>query len=125
MKLRPSLWLTKIQPKQKPKKMKRPLTESESENEMDKNFYQFIVLESVEETPITKLSPFLIQKTIETHCKPINIKKANNTIIIQTTNQKQSEKILKWKQFGKLNIKTYPKLLERSYKIPRLHIMFP
>ena len=32
----------------------------------------------------------------------------NNTIIIQTTNQKQSEKILKWKQFGKLNINTYP-----------------
>ena len=31
----------------------------------------------------------------------------NNTIIIQTTNQKQSEKILKWKQFEKLNIKTY------------------
>ena len=29
----------------------------------------------------------------------------NNTIIIQTTNQK---KILKWKQFGKLNIKSYP-----------------
>ena len=91
----------------KTKKMKRPLTESE--NEMDENFYQFIVLESIEETPITKLSPFLIPKTIETHCKPINIKKAmNNTIIIQTTNQKQSEKILKWKQFGKLNIKTYP-----------------
>ena len=31
----------------------------------------------------------------------------NNTIIIQTRNQKQSEK-LKWKQFGKLNIKTFP-----------------
>ena len=88
----------------KTKKMERPLTESESENEMDENFYQFIVLESIEETPITKLSPFLIQKTIETHYKPINIKKAmNNTIIIQTTNQRQSEKILKWKQFGKLN----------------------
>ena len=70
---------------------------------MDENLYQFIVLESIEETPITKLSPFLIQKTIETHCKPINIKKAMNNIIIQT-NQKQSEKILKWKQFGKLNI---------------------
>ena len=93
----------------KTKKMKRPLTESESENEMDENFYQFIVLESIKETPITKLSPFLIQKTIKTHCKPINIKKAmNNTIIIQTTNKKQSEKILKWKQFGKLNLKTYP-----------------
>ena len=35
----------------KTKKMKRPLTESESENEMDENFYQFIVLESIEETP--------------------------------------------------------------------------
>ena len=44
----------------KTEKMKRPLTESESENEMDENFYQFIVLESIEETPITKLSPFLI-----------------------------------------------------------------
>ena len=32
----------------------------------------------------------------------------NNTIIIQTTNQKQSEKMLKWKRFGKLKIKTYP-----------------
>ena len=93
----------------KTKKMKRPLTESENENKTDENFYQFIVLESIEETPITKLSPFLIQKTIETLCKPINIKKAmNNTIILQTTNQKQSEKILKWKQSGKLNIKTYP-----------------
>ena len=75
---------------------------------MDENFYQFIVLKSIEETPITKLSPFLIQKTIETFCKQINIKKAMNNIIIQTTNQKQSEKILKWKQFGELNIKTYP-----------------
>ena len=90
-------------------KMKRPLKESESEHETDGNFYQFIVLESIEETPMIKLSPFLIQKTIEMHCKPTNVKKAmNNTIIIQTTNQKQSEKILKWKQFGKLSIKAYP-----------------
>ena len=113
----------------KTKRMKRPLTESESENEMDENFYQFIVLGSIEETPITKLSPFLIQKSIETHCKPINIKKAMNIIIIQATDQKQSEKILKWKQFGKLNKKNIPlpnpKLLERSYKIPRLRIVFP
>ena len=33
-----------------------------NKSEMDENFYQFIVLESIEETPITKLSPFLIQK---------------------------------------------------------------
>ena len=67
------------------KKIKRPLSESslESEHEANENFYQFIVLESIEETPITKLFPFLIQKSIEILCKPINIKKAmNNTIII-------------------------------------------
>ena len=94
-----SLW--KYNPS-KNQKIQRPLSESSSENEHGTNEnYQFIVLESVEETPITKLSPFLIQKTIEIH-------KAMNNIIIQTTNQKQSEKILKWKQFGKLNIKTYP-----------------
>ena len=94
----------------KTKKIKRPLSESSSESEHETNEnYQFIGLESIKETPITKLSPFLIQKTIETLCKSINIKKAmNNTIIIQTTNLKRSEKILKWKQFGKLNIKTYP-----------------
>ena len=48
----------------KNQKIKRPLTESssESEHETNENFYQFIVLESIEETPITKLSPFLIQK---------------------------------------------------------------
>ena len=59
----------------KTKRMKRPLSEStsESEHETNENFYPFIVLESIEETPITKLSPFLIQKTIETHCKPMNI----------------------------------------------------
>ena len=44
------------------KKIKRPLSESESEHEINENFYQFIVLESIEETPITKLSSFLIQK---------------------------------------------------------------
>ena len=42
--------------------MKRPLTESKSEHELDEKFYQFIVLESIQETPITNLSPFLIQK---------------------------------------------------------------
>ena len=94
----------------KTKKMKRPLSESssESEHKTNENFYWFIVFESKEGIPITKLSSFLIQKTIETHCKPINIKEASiSMIIIWTTNQKHTERILKWKQFGKLNIKTY------------------
>ena len=113
----------------KTKKIKRHLSESssESEHETNENFYQFIVLESIEETLI-KLSPFLIQKTIETHCKPINIKKTINNIIIQTINQKQSEdtKMEKvWKTKHKNIPSPNPKPLKRSYKIPRPYIMFP
>ena len=71
----------------------------------------------------------MIQKTIETHCKPINIKKATNgTIIIQTTNQKQSERIIIWKQSGKLNLKIYPQLtlnfLKEVIKSPDLTSCF-
>ena len=75
------------------------------------NFWKLL---SIHYTWINKINRYhqtlhsWFKKTIETHCKPINIQKAmNNTIIIQTTNQIQSKKILKWKQFGKLNIKTY------------------
>ena len=52
----------------KNQKIKGPFSESSSESEQktNENFYQFIVLESIEETPITKLYPFLIQKTLET-----------------------------------------------------------
>ena len=69
-----------------------------------------VVLESIEEIPITKLSSIPDSKnnrnTLQTHQY---IKKAiNDTVFIQITNQKQSEKILKLKQFGKLNIKMYP-----------------
>ena len=41
---------------------------SESEHKINESFYQFIVLESIEKIPITKLSPFLIikKKKIET-----------------------------------------------------------
>ena len=49
----------------KTKKIKKNLSESslESEHKTGKNFYQFILLDSIEETPITKLSPFMIKKT--------------------------------------------------------------
>ena len=54
--------ITQAKTSKKNQKMKRPLTESESNHETDENFYQFIVLDSIEETPITKLFPFLILK---------------------------------------------------------------
>ena len=41
----------------KTKKIKRLLSESKSEHKTNENFYQFIVLKSIEEIPITKLSP--------------------------------------------------------------------
>ena len=74
----------------KTKRIKRSLSESssESEHETDESFYQSIVLESIEETPVTKLSPFLIQKTIEAHCKPINIKNTSYKLHHYYTNNK-------------------------------------
>ena len=81
----------------------------ESESEMNENIYQFIGLESIDDTSTTKLSPFLIQKTVETLCKPFNIKKLWTTPLLSKQRIKNNQKkILKWKQFWKLNIKTYP-----------------
>lgn len=50
--------------------------ETESDNELDqKLFPRFIVLESIENTPITKLSPFIVEKTMKSLIKTLSIKK--------------------------------------------------
>ena len=50
--------------KKKPK-LKHPHTESDSDNDSDQTIFpKFIVLESMEDTPITKLSPFIKKKPL-------------------------------------------------------------
>ena len=42
--------------------------ESDSDNDSDKPLFpKFIVLESMEDTPITKTSPFIIEKTLKSY----------------------------------------------------------
>ena len=50
--------------KKNPKKLKCTHAESDSDNDSDQTLFpKFIVLESMEETPITKLSPFITEKS--------------------------------------------------------------
>ena len=56
-------------------KLKRPHAESDSDIDSDQTLFpKFIALESTEDTPITKLSPFIIEKTINSLIKAKSIK---------------------------------------------------
>ena len=101
------LWSSIIQPKQKPKNLKQPYIEldnSEERIQPEPPFPKFIILESLEDTP---LSPFLIQKIISTNISPKSVKNLNGTIMIETENQKHTN-LLNMKTFHTLKIKTYP-----------------
>ena len=68
----------------------------------------FIIIESVEETPMSKLSPFKIEKTLKSF-KPKSTKKLNNgNLLIETNNEKQSKEILKIKLFDNIKVRCYP-----------------
>ena len=52
-------------PSEKNPNLKRLHAESDSDNDSDKTLFpKIIMLESTEDTPITKLSPFIIEKTL-------------------------------------------------------------
>ena len=72
-------------PSGKKTKLKRPHTESDSDNDSDQTLFpKFIMLESMEDTPITKLSPFIIEKPLNSFIKAKSVKKLiNNTLLIE------------------------------------------
>ena len=111
------------------------ISDNETE-EKPNNFPSFIVMESTEEIPLSKLSPFKIEKKIlSKNLKPKTvkklkkkikkkIKKKNGTLVIEIHYKNQSEKLLKWKHFDNIKIKTYPhnslntcKGVMKSYKL--------
>ena len=67
-----------------------------------------MVMESAEEIPFSKLCPFKIEK-ISKSLKPKTDKKnlKNGTLLIEICNKTQADKILKWKHFDIIKIKTY------------------
>ena len=59
-----------------PKSSKRSYSDSESDTETQhSSFPHFIVLESIEDKPMSKLSPFVIEKTFSGLFTPVSVKK--------------------------------------------------
>ena len=86
---------------------KRPHIECDSDN--DEPYPRFIILESKEKLPLTKLSPFIIEKSISALITPKTVKNLKNgTILIEVTGKKQAEIILKQKKIHNIDIKVYP-----------------
>ena len=97
-------------PSEKNPKLKHPFAESDSDNDSDQTFFpKYIVLESTENTPITKLSPFIIEKTVCSLIKPKSMKKLiNNTLLVEVPKKTFSDLLLELRYFPNLKIKAYP-----------------
>ena len=90
------------------KKLKRTLTKTESDYEGVASFPRFMIIESTE-TPITNLSPFLIEKVISSYMTPVNVKKQKNQIpLVEVDKRKNDDFLLKMTKFYTINVKTYP-----------------
>ena len=95
---------------------KRPFSESDSETEQSRftssiHYPHFIVIESADPlNPITKLSPFIIEKQLLSILgTPKCVKKLrNNTILVECFTRQQSENLLKHKRFFQSDVKIYP-----------------
>ena len=81
----------------------QPMTFTFKANE---NFAKFLLIQSKEEKQITSLSPFIIEKQIESIIgTPKNVKKLKNgTLLVETNRKSQSENLLKITKFFNLNV---------------------
>ena len=85
---------------------KRLQIECDSDN--NEPYPRFIILESKEKLPLTKTSPFIIEKSISALITPKNLK--NGTILIEVTEKKTSWNNIKAKKkkIHNIDIKAYP-----------------
>ena len=95
-----------------PKSSKRSYSDSESDTETQQSsFAHFIVLESIEDKPMSKLSPFVIEKTLSGLFTPVSVKKlANGTLLVEVNKKPYADILLKIKSFGGLKIKAFAHL---------------
>ena len=88
---------------------KRPHIECDSDN--DEPYPRFIILESKEQPPLTKTSPFVIEKSISALITPKTVKKKKlktGTILIEVIEKKTSWNNIKAKKIHNIDIKAYP-----------------
>lgn len=78
--------------KEKPKLKKLHMESDSDDEQLEVPFSRFIILESREEVPLTKLSPFLIQRVISSIVNPKSVKKKKNlkieNILVEIQNKK-------------------------------------
>ena len=71
----PYAYKTKPNPSEKNLKLKSLHAESDSDNDSDQILFpKFIAVKSTEDAPITKLSLFIIEKTLSSLIKPKSVK---------------------------------------------------
>lgn len=84
-------------------------SDSEEDHNIMENFPRFIILETMEVTPLTKLSPFLIQKVISSNVPAKTVKSIRNgTLLIEVENKKHATSLLKMTNFHNVKIRAYP-----------------
>ena len=97
-----------------PKSSKRSYSDSESDTETQpSSFPHFIVLESLEDKPMSKLSPFVIEKTLSRSglFTPVSVKKlSKGTLLVEVNKKPYADILLKIKSFGGLKIKAFAHL---------------
>ena len=74
-------------------------------------FPKFLLIESTtKETPVTSLSPFVIEKQIESMIgTPKSVKKLKNgMLLVETTRKMQTDILLKTKKFFNLSVEVKP-----------------
>ena len=82
---------------------------SDSESEKNNNFPRFIILESLENKQLTKISPFTTQKIISTNFEPKTVKSLRDgKLLIEVTRENHANFLLKMKTFNNIKIKAYP-----------------
>ena len=93
----------------------QPITSTFKANE---NFAKLLVIQSKEEKQITSLSPFIIEKQIESIIgTPKNVKNLKNgTLLVKTNRNSQSENLLKITKFFNLNVTVTEHKTLNSYK---------
>ena len=81
--------------------------ESDSDNDIS-TFPQFIVLESIEDQCLAKLSPFVIKKVIDSVVVPRDVKTlGNGSLLIEVGKKAYADNLLKMKTFFNIKIKAY------------------
>ena len=96
------------------KKAKRVLSDSDSESEYSipsTSFARFLVIESADSSkPVTKLSPFIIEKSISAILgTPKSVKKLKNeTLLVKCFSQQQVKNLLGHKKLFSLDVNIFP-----------------